>query len=282
MGMAQQARGNDDVQRALAELGPWPARFARLGYMAKGTVYVVVGGLAFQAAVGVGGRTTDTEGALTSIFRQPLGPVLLALVALGLFSYAAWRLAQSLLDLERKGRSPKGLVKRTGYLFSGLAYGGLGLSATRQVIGLTTGGGWTEEDWTAFVLGHPFGRWLVAAAGVVLLGLALNAAVVALRPLYARKLKQEEMSEGAEAVSSGLATVGLLARGLVFGLLGVFFIQAGWESDPQEVGGLSDVLIAIASQPQGPWLLGATSAGLIAYGLFALVQARYRRIPLPE
>lgn len=251
---------------------------ARYGYAAKGAVYMIVGWLSLQAALGTGGATTDSEGALRAVFRQPMGPFLLVLIGVGLFAYTTWRLSQSLLDVESKGRDFHGLLKRTGYMMSGLAYGGLGVSALRQAIGLAQQEGRSQEDWTALVLAHPLGRILVIGAGLVLAGLALNAAIIALRRLYQRKLEQDEIPEALEGWVNGLAIVGLLARGWVFGLLAIFFMQAGWESDAGEAGGLSDVLVAVAGSPQGPWLLGAMSVGLVAYGLFAEVQARFRRI----
>jgi hypothetical protein len=265
------------AERAAA---PWVRRLARYGYAAKGLVYMVVGWLALQAALGSGGPATDTEGALRAIFRQPFGAFLLLLVGVGLFGYVTWRLAQAVFDVEDKGTDAHGLVKRVGYLASAFAYAGLGITALRQVIGLAATGGRSQEDWTALVLAQPFGRWLVLAAAGIMAVLALNAAVVALRRMYRRKLKKEEMSDAAWRWAAGLAVTGLLARGIVFGLLALFFVQAGWDRDPGQAGGLSDVLVAIAAQPQGPWLLGLMGAGLIAYGLYAEVEARYRRIPL--
>ncbi|MEX2543161.1 MAG: DUF1206 domain-containing protein [Trueperaceae bacterium] len=272
----------DDVvqERAAREAAPWVAKLARYGYAAKGAVYLVVGWLALQAALGSGGATTDTEGALRAIFRQPLGPFILLLVGVGLFAYTSWRLTQSLLDVENKGRDLRGLIKRTGYLMSGLAYGGLGISAVRQAVGLAVEDGRSQEDWTALVLSHPFGRLLVIAAGGLLAALAINAALVALRGLYRRKLEVDEMSPALRGWAAGLAVCGLLARGVVFGLLAVFFVQAGWDADPDQAGGLSDVLVAVAAQPQGPWLLGVMAIGLVAYGLYAEVEARFRRIRL--
>jgi hypothetical protein len=259
---------------------PWVNRLARYGYAAKGSVYIVVGGLALSAALGTGGATTDAEGALRAIFRQPFGALLLLLTGVGLLGYVTWRFTQAVFDIEEKGVDARGLLKRAGYLASGVAYSSLALSALRQAIGLATSGGRSQEDWTALVLARPFGRWLVIAAGVVLATLAVNAAVIAVRRLYQRKLKREEMTRAAWRWAGGLAVAGLLARGVVFGLLAAFFIQAGWDVDAGQAGGLSDVLVAIAAQPQGPWLLGLMAAGLVAYGLYALVEARYRRIPL--
>lgn len=272
---------DEAVERQAARAAaPWVNRLARYGYAAKGLVYIVVGWLALQAALGTGGETTDTEGALRAIFRQPLGPLLLLIVGIGLFGYTAWRWTQSIFDVEEKGRSARGVLKRVGYFASGFAYGGLGVTALRQAIGLAAYGGRSQEDWTALVLSHTLGRWLLIAAGAVLAVLAINAAVVAFRRLYRRKLKREEMTEAMRNFAGGLAIAGLLARSVVFGLVSLFFVQAGWESDPRQAGGLSEVLVAIAGQPHGPWLLGIVAAGLVAYGLYALVEARYRRIPL--
>lgn len=243
---------------------------------------MVVGGLALQAAVGAGGATTDTEGALRAIIAQPMGVILLMIVGVGLLSYTAWRFVQSIFDIEGKGRDFHGLLKRFGYMASGVAYASLGLSALRQSVGIAAYGGRSQEDWTRLVLSHPFGRWLVFAAGLVLAALAINAAVVALTRMYRRKLMREEMSDAAWRWAATTAVVGLLARGLVFAMVALFFIQAAWERDATEAGGLAQVLVAIASQPQGPWLLGITSAGLVAYGVYVEIEARYRRIPLDE
>jgi hypothetical protein len=269
-----------DEHPAARAAAPWVSRLARYGYAAKGSVYIVVGWLALSAALGTGGATTDAEGALRAIFRQPFGALLLLLTGIGLLGYVTWRITQAVFDVEDKGVDARGLLKRLGYLASAVAYSGLALSALRQAIGLAATGGRSQEDWTAWVLVRPFGRWLVIAAGVVLAVLAVNAAVVAVRRLYRRKLKREEMTEAAWRWAGALAVAGLLARGVVFGLLAAFFVQAGWDVDPKSAGGLSDVLVAIATQPQGPWLLGLMAAGLVAYGLYALVEARYRRIPL--
>ncbi len=69
---------------------PWTERLARLGYLAKGVVYAVVGVLALQVAFGTGGQTTDTKGALATLAQGPLGTALLAVVAAGLVAYAVY------------------------------------------------------------------------------------------------------------------------------------------------------------------------------------------------
>lgn len=267
------------TNEAQRQAAPWVERFARWGYLVKGFVYVVVGALAMQAALGVGGRTTGASGALVSISRQPFGQLLLVAVATGLAGYALWRLVQGVLDVEDKGRDPKGLLKRFGYLVSGLAYGALAVEAARMVVGAASGGdGHTQELWTARVLAAPLGGWLVGAGAAVMFALAINAAVVALRRMYRKKLKLSRMSPEERRLADVTAIAGLLGRGTVFAMIGWFLVQAALKSDPQQAGASSEALAAISRGPHGAWLLAAVALGLVAYGGYAMVQARYRSI----
>lgn len=261
------------------EAGDWVEGYARAGYVVKGIVYVLVGWLAFQTALGVGGRTTGTSGVLFTIVRQPLGQVLLLLTGLGLFGYALWRLVQAVLDVEEKGTDPKGLLKRFGYLVSGLAYGSLGFEALRQVFGIAASGGEDPtETWTGRVLEAPFGGWLVGAGAAVMFALAVNAGVVAFGRLYRRKLALARMSPFERIVADVTAIAGLVGRGAIFALIGVLLARAAYRHDAQAAGSSEDALELLASWPKGPWLLGAVALGLVAYGAFAAIQARYRRM----
>lgn len=170
------------VREAAHEARPWVERLARLGYAAKGVVYVLIGGLALQAALGPGGKTTDPQGALRTILHQPFGAFLLGVVALGLAGYALWRFAQAFLDAENKGRDAKGIVKRIGYGLSGIAYSALAVTAVGLIRGTRDRGassGASTQDWTARFMEQPFGRWLVALAAMIVLAIAANALYVA-------------------------------------------------------------------------------------------------------
>ena len=95
---------------------------------------------------------------------------------------------------------------------------------------------------------------------------------------FNKKLKQGEMNETEEAVATGVGILGHLARAVVFCLIGLFLVKAAWEYDPKQARGLDGALLELAQRPYGGLLLGAVAAGLIAYGLYCFVQARYRRI----
>lgn len=261
------------------DVGSWVERLARLGYLVKGVVYVTVGLLAIQVALGLGGRTTGASGALVSLSRQPFGTFLIGIVAVGLLGYSMWRLVQAVFDVEAKGRDPRGLLKRFGYLLSGLAYGTLALEAWRLLLRLgVSSDSDSQELWTARILSLPWGRVLVVAGALVMFGLALNAGIVAFRRLYRDKLQLGRMSRSEERLADVAAMAGLLGRGSVFGVIGIFLWRAALLEAPGIAGSSAEALDALATAPYGMWLLGGVAVGLLAYGAFAITQARYREM----
>jgi uncharacterized protein DUF1206 len=158
----------------VVEAAPWVVRLARVGYVAKGILYIIIGLLAAQAALGQGGRTTDAEGALRVVYGASFGRVLLLIIAVGLMGYAVWRVLEAVVDAEGRGGSAKAILVRMGHALRGLLYGALGFSALR----LATSGrsGKSAEDprrWTAQAFGTPAGELLVwiGAAGVTAYGI---------------------------------------------------------------------------------------------------------------
>jgi multisubunit Na+/H+ antiporter MnhC subunit len=253
-------------------------KLARLGYATKGAVYIIVGALATLAAFRAGGKTTDSEGVFQEVLSQPLGALLLWAIVVGLAGYALWRAAQSLVDTEGKGSDAKAIAIRGGYFISGLAHAGLALSAARIAMGSGGGGDRDERDWTARFLALPLGPLIVAlfGAGLVLFGL------YQIYKGYGRKfrkhLETRKMGDLELKWFSRIAQFGLAARGIVFGVMGLFLIRAAINYNPQEAGGLGRALRALENQTFGTWALAVVAAGLVAYGIYMLVEARYHRI----
>ena len=256
---------------------PWVERLGRAGLVAKGVLYVVVGILAINVALGSREESPDKNGALRTIAEQPFGKALLLVLAIGLGGYAAWQLALAVLDRENEGEGAKGLAKRGAALAKAGWYAVLCGLTVSTLIGNGSGDG-NEQAKTAGVFDRPGGRYLVYAAGIAFLGGAAFNGYRAITCKFNKKLKQEEMSETEEAAATGVGILGHLARFVVFGLIGAFLIRAAWEFDSKEARGLDGSLLEVAQQPYGGFLLGAVAVGLIAYGLYCFVQARYRRI----
>jgi hypothetical protein len=265
----------------VAQTKPWIERLARLGYAVKGLVYFLIGLLAIQAAIGMGGQTTGTEGALKALYRQPFGQAILVLTAIGLLGYALWRLIQALLDPDHNdSNSPKRIVQRVGYVVSALIYGTLAWEAIRIVMGFVSSsdGQDSTEHWTAQLMAQPFGRWLVGIVGLIIIGVGLFQIYYGMAAKFREELKLHQMSstERTWAIRSG--RLGYSARGIIYGIIGAFLIWAAIQINPDAAVGMEEALDKVAQQPFGTWLLALVAFGLIAYAVFAFVQARYRNI----
>jgi hypothetical protein len=260
-----------------AARGPWVEWAARAGHVAKGATYVVVALLAIQIPLGLGGETTDRQGALRTIAQQPAGELMLLVLAGGLAGYALWRFVQAFLDRDGEGKGPKGLAKRASYLARGLLYLGLCFVALALVIGWGSSGG-NEKEEAAWLLDKPGGRWLVAAVGAGFLAAGAYNGYRSLTGKFRKHLREHEMGPAARPWTIAAGVLGHAARAVVFALIGVFLLRAALQYDPQEAIGLDGALLKVAQASYGQVLLGVVAAGLLAYGLYCFVQARYRAV----
>lgn len=264
----------------------WIQFLARLGYFAKGVVYLLVGGLALRSATSTGGGTEGSSGAIRTLTDEPFGEFVLIAIGVGLIGYAIWRAVQSLMDPENVGGDAKGNVKRAAWLISGGLYAALAIEALRLGIGGTGGGsggngggqGSGADHWTAMVMQQPFGRWAVGLGGVALIAYALYQLKKAWTADIDDQLALGELGQSGREWVVRIGRAGLAARGVVLGLVGWFLIRAAIQHDPQEAGGLEQALETLEGQSYGPWLLGLVALGLVAYGLYQIVKGRYRVI----
>lgn len=261
----------------------WIERLARLGFAARGIVYTAVGVIAGQAAFRAGTRVTDTEGAMATLVRQPLGQVLLGVIALGLIGYALWMLVQALLDPERVGSDLKGIARRIGFAGVAVIHAGLAIAAIRLLLpggesGEVAGGDENAVTWTALLMSQPYGRWLVGAVGAGIAIFGLHQLHCAYTIKLGERLNLSRLGSRTREWFIRLGRLGLAARGVVFGVIGWLLIQAARRFDPSEAVGLGGALETLAEQAYGPWLLGGVAVGLIGYGLLELIKAHYRRI----
>ncbi|HEY7063855.1 MAG TPA: DUF1206 domain-containing protein [Chloroflexota bacterium] len=279
----QVAGAREHAHRAARRASPWLERLARLGFAAKGVVYVLVGVLAAQAAAGVGGDTTDTHGALEHVLEAPFGRIGLAVIALGLAGYALWAFVQAALDVDDDGTDSLGLLRRAGHAVVGVTYAGLVVWAVGLLVGAN--GDRPEpsdptHDRTVWLMSQPVGAWLVGLVGAAVIGVGLCELWKAWRgdPCADNDVRVDELRPRHQKWVDRVARVGYAAHGVTLGLIGGFLVGAAVQAQPDEARGLGGALSTLATQPEGPWLLGLVAAGLVAYGLFMLVQARYRQV----
>ena len=205
---------------------------------------------------------------------------MLGTVAVGLAGYALWCLIQAIKDTENKGSGAKGVVIRLGYGVAGLIHASLALTAVQLILGSSGGQGGEEasKEWTAVLLAQPFGQWLVGTVGVGVIIAAMIQFYQAYTAEFREELARREMSARAELWAVRVGRIGLAARGVVFGAIGIFLVLAALHANPNEARGLSGALRTFEQQPFGPWVLGVVALGLVAYGVYMLVLAWYRRI----
>ncbi len=249
--------------------------FARAGFVARGVVYMLIGALAVFLAAGLGGKATNQTGALETVDKQPLGHVLLIAVAAGLAGYSMWRLVRAAV-----GRGPEAgkdsVIDRVAGAGSGLFYGLLAYGAIAIMLGHHENTSVTGK--TAGVFSWPAGRWLVLVAGLVMLGIGLYQGYRAVTGEFLDDAKTEKMSEHTKRIVSTFAVIGHLARMVVFGLVGLFLAVAALQYDPRKAVGLGGVLARLLREPGGNALMGVVAAGLVAFGVYSVSDARYHRL----
>lgn len=270
-------------RRAVPKLHHLLEHAARVGYGARGLVYLSVGLLTLAAAINLAGDPVNVSGAIAWLSQQPLGRVWLVLLGLGLLAFVQWRVLQAVFDADHEGRSRKGLMQRMSQGFSGLAYAGMAISAFSLAARLPDdpeGQAVTQmRDRAETVVGLPFGHWLLAAAGVGLAVVGLLNISRAWREDFTEYLS---CSETLCRRVAPLARVGYIARGLAYLPLAVLIFLAGLRSKPEEVATFDTALDAVGRQPGGGWLLAATAVGFIAFGAFSMIEGRFRRIRPPK
>lgn len=255
------------------ELDQHLKRWARLGYSARGVIYLMIGGLALLTAFGEpGGQTTDSKGAILKLLSQPFGSVMLFLLVVGLVGYSIWRLIQCFKDPDGHGSSGKGLAVRTGLFISAITHLFLAFWAAKLLMG--DGGGSSQNQATSF---------LATDLGQIALGIAGFGVIAAgfahiYKGATARFEKYMHIPADKRSWAKPVCQFGLIARGVVLLIVGWLFIKAAMLAKGGEIEGTAEALQMLRDNEYGQWLMGIVAAGLFAFGIYCVLEALYRRI----
>jgi hypothetical protein len=236
-----------------------------------------MGVLALGVALHAGGKPTDQQGSLLVLAGLPVGSILVAMAVTGLVAYSLWGFIRAVFDPLHRGHDPVGLAERAGFLWSGFTYGALALFGIQLLSGHHDGGPGLAGE-AAHFLASPAGR--LAAAGAGLIGLAAGAGqlIEVARAGFEDYFQLERMSKSERRAAVLLGRYGMLSRGVVFGLVGWFLLQAAVNGDPGRVHGFGGALAFLQKMPFGSLLLATVALGFVALGLHSLALARWANL----
>lgn len=252
---------------------------ARAGYGARGVVFLMVAALALFS--GFAGAEPDTNSALETLLQQPFGRIWIGLIGLGLAGFVVWRLAQSLANADGQDDDAKGYAIRAALFGSAITYAGLAMTSILMALQMSNGSGGSggEEGIAAWVMSQPFGRYL---AGIIGIGFIIGGIVTAMKGIKRSFGRYLELDAEKNSPAVLISIYGLVARGVVFGIIGVLFLYAAFNVDPEQAGGMAEAMAWLRELPFGGIIYAVVAVGLAAFGIYNFVEARYRRIRAPE
>jgi hypothetical protein len=249
---------------------------ARLGLGARGVIYLLIGWLAVLLALGKRPAEADQRGAMQEATRHTGGFLLLWVIAVGLTCYALWRFSEAAFGVVGEGNKAGPRVQS---FVRGCIYAFFAVSAfTLLAHAHTSNQNAQSEFLTGRAMTHSGGRILVGVVGAVIVVAGLVLVAEGLTRRFTKYFDKAEMSAETRRVVWILGTVGTAARGVAFALTGFFVVRAAWEYDPKKAQGLDGALrTTLASSSYGRLWVGLVAVGLIAFGLYGLAEARWRR-----
>ena len=275
--MSEIHSANTAVKRAASN--PVLELLERLGYAARGLLYVVMGVLAFRIASGTpGGQATDLTGSLVFLIANPFGKLVLVAMVVGLVAYSLWGFVRAIYDPMHRGRDATGIMARLGFVSSAVSYAAIALFGLGILAGSGAAAGDSTQKSVTSMLSHPFGGVLTIIVGLVAFGIGIGQFVEAYKATFAADLKAAEMTESQRRIAIALGRFGMAARGVSFLVIGWFLVQAGINDNAAQAHGFGGAFLFLLSQPFGQVLVGVVSVGFISLGLHSFACARWVRL----
>jgi hypothetical protein len=256
----------------------WVQRGMRFGYIVRGVIYLVMGVIALRLAFGIRGDAMSQTGAIATIGHQPFGIVLLVSVGFGLAGYSLWSAVCAILDPLHEGHSIGGLMARAGFASSSLGYAFLLVVTIRFIMG-SHPHGTTSYAWITHLLARPYGAWLVGISGVAGIASAVLGEIVpGARGSFREDLDLARRSRSEHRWAMRIGRIGIITRGIVFAIIGGYLVAAAFHANPHHQTGTDGALLGLARQPFGLALLAGAGVGLIVFGVFSMLCARWWRM----
>lgn len=270
-GVLQPARIPQSAPALVHPAKGWLEALARWGFVANAIVYLIVGGLILRWAMGNGGQITGSDGALLTLRRQTGGTLMLIALIPGFFSYAVWRLLAAIFDGEGDGSSVGGMANRIFGVLKGMAYAAVGLDTIHMVTRSPSSG----DGWARALLASPAGSVVLVVAGIGLGAFAIFEAYRAVTAQLSQGLQLHALGSTMRRWVVGVSRFGIGARAGVIAAFAVLLLRGAARHSAKVPGATESIRTAAQSYQPLYVLIGA---GLLAYGLYLIVLARYRRV----
>lgn len=252
---------------------------ARIGYGVRGLIYITIGLLAVQVALGKGGALASPQGAIAAIGRQPAGLVLLWVILVGIIAYALWGVVRAVFDPLGKGHDTKGLLARFGFLVSAFGYAILVWPTYGYIMGASqTASGSQTQKFIGTIMAMPWGRWAIGLIGLFVVAGGLYQIYLGFSAGFDRQFQTYALTPEEAKLTTDAGRFGTSARGVVFAMVGVLISLAAYKANPGQPIGMDTALATLMHQPYGVWLLAVVAAGLIAFGLYSMLAALWFRL----
>ena len=271
------------TERAAEEAArqPWVQSLAKLGFYAKGVLFVVIGLSAVLLASGLrGGRIADPIGAMSAIAQYTYGKVLLVLFAVGALGHGIWNVLRGVADIDDTGKGIRGIIARSASVGIGIFYFILTFIALQTI--LSNSGqpenGHGEQTITWVFLSIPLGAIVVLLIGMGFFGAAVHECYSGVTGKFQNNYRSWKPGPFTERIISTLGVISFVTRAVLYVLVGYFFFLAANLNDPAQAEGIDGALLALAQSRFGEILLFASGFGLVCHGVLAFFEAKYRRI----
>jgi hypothetical protein len=229
-------------------------------------VYLAMGWLAVRAALVAGaGRAAGPDEALRWVLRERHGPLVVSLVAGGLFADALLRFAEGWA-----GRSP---LRRALSIGRGAAAAILGATAVRVERHVRGDGEAVVRRSVAWVLARSWGARALVAAGAAAAAVGIWEIFRGATGRPGERLRRNAMGKRPRAWAAAASRIGLAAHGALVAVIGAFLVRAGAEADPRKALDAGGALRRVERLPFGTGLLAAIAAGLMAWGASRVIRA---------
>ena len=261
-----------------AATSPLMEALTRLGYGVRGLIYVTMGLLAFDVALGKGGAPVDQQAAINAIGKQPAGMFLLWAVLLGLISYSLWGIIRAVLDPLHKGNDMKGLVERAGFLFSAASYAILILPTYRTVTGAGQSASGSQQQSMSSIMSMSWGPIAIGIVGLIVIAAGVYQIIQGINASFDRQFQTYAMNAQEIKLATQLGRFGTATRGVIFALIGGLMCLAAYQTNPNQPVGLDAAMTTLLKQPYGVWLLAIVALGLMAFGIYSMLSAAWFRL----